>query len=308
MEQFPGVAILILNWNNYQDTKSCLESLDKLSYPNRSIVLVDNGSSDKSGVKLAAEYQEAHTIFTGENLGFAAGNNVGLRYILDRDIPYVLLLNNDTEVINPDFLQELIQEISVETDIAAVGPRVHRYDSSCQDTILPYPTLWVTILNTLGLYRNDLTKKQFVDSISGCCVLVKSKAISQVGYLDENFFFYGEETEWFYRIRRNGWKIAFFPVDSILHQGAASAKKLVNRNIYIDRRSNVIYTLVKHRQYIRAILMAALMFLLLVGRILFSLSKKSESRYDPSMIPEYLRSFMASWNLARSSTQYYRLG
>ena len=93
MNQYPRVAILVLNWNNYQDTKRCLESLYKLSYPDISIVLVDNGSSDNSGAKLAAEYPEAHTILSGENLGFAGGNNIGLRYVLERAIPYVLLLN-----------------------------------------------------------------------------------------------------------------------------------------------------------------------------------------------------------------------
>ena len=83
MEQFPDVAILILNWNNYQDTKRCLDSLPTLSYPNISIILVDNGSSDDSGIELAEEFPDVHFIFSEKNLGFAGGNNVVLRYVLD---------------------------------------------------------------------------------------------------------------------------------------------------------------------------------------------------------------------------------
>ena len=300
MEPYPEVAILILNWNNYPDTKRCLESLSKISYPDVSIILVDNGSDDSSGVDLAAEFPYVHTIFTGENLGFAAGNNVGLHYILDQGIPYVLLLNNDTEVVNPGFLEVLVQEMIKMEDVAVIGPRVHNYDSSEQDTIQPYPTLVFTMIYTLGLNRNNLAKKQFVDSLSGCCVLVRSSTIHQVGYLDERIFFYGEETEWFYRIRKAGWKIAFFPVDSILHKGAASSINLEDRNIYIERRANVIYTLVKHQQYLRAFLMAILMFFLMVVRILFSQPKKFINRYYFAMIPEFIKAVKSKWSLARS--------
>ena len=297
----PGIAILILNWNNYPDTKRCLESLKRLTYPNLSIVLLDNGSTDHSGVKLSSEFPNIHTIFTEENLGFAGGNNVGIQHILEQGIPFILLLNNDTEVNNPDFLQDLVQEISSDNTVAAIGPRVQRYDSSEQDTILPYPTLTNTIICTLGLYRNDLSQKQYADSISGCCVLVRAAAIEQAGLLDGNIFFYGEETEWFFRMRLKGWKIAFLPVDSILHKGAASSANLVDRNIYVERRSNVIYTLVKHEQYVPAILTAILMFLLMSVRIFLSLPKAPQNRYDVGMIPEFFKATYEKWILARSA-------
>ena len=299
----PKVAILILNWNNYQDTKRCLDSLGKLSYPNFSIVLVDNGSTDKSDIKLKKEFQHIHHIKNNKNLGFAGGNNVGIRYILENNFPYFLLLNNDTELIQPDFLTTLIKEIENEDLLGVIGPLVQRIDGSNQDTILPFPTLGVTIKSTLGLYNNDLSKKQYAESISGCCVLVRREVIKIAGLLDEYIFFYGEETEWFYRIRNAGWKIGYFPVKSIMHKGASSSTKIDDKMIYIERRSNVIYTLVKHNQIFRAVMMYGLMNLMLIYRILFKdrvSANRSEDNYPLNMIPEFYREVSRKWGYARN--------
>ncbi len=302
MMSSPEVAILILNWNNYHDTKRCLDSLAKLSYSAYSIVLIDNGSTDKSGLQIKKEYQDIHHIKIEQNQGFAGGNNVGIGYILERGIPYILLLNNDTEVIQPDFLTKLIHEMNEVEHLGAIGPRVHKMDGSDQDTILPYPTLGVTVKSTLGLYKNDLDQKQFADSVSGCCVLVRSDVIADVGYLDENIFFYGEETEWFYRMRKKGWKIGFLPVLSIIHKGAASSKNIEDSTIYIERRSNVIYTLVKHNQTLRAVLMYFLMNLLLVYRILVTYlfpANRFGKQYSLVMISDFYQAVSKKWEYAK---------
>src|SRR5205823_1889527 len=107
-ERWPRVGIIILNWNSYQVTSECLLSLRKLNYPNTEIVLVDNGSSDDSADRLQNEFPEIRVLRNPENLGFPGGNNVGIRYVLDRGADYLLLLNNDT-VVQPDFLRELVQ-------------------------------------------------------------------------------------------------------------------------------------------------------------------------------------------------------
>ncbi|MCK5346069.1 MAG: glycosyltransferase family 2 protein, partial [Candidatus Heimdallarchaeota archaeon] len=278
-----------------------LDSLMNLSYPSFSIVLVDNGSSDDSGRRLTEKYPKIHHIQTEKNLGFAGGNNVGIRYILDQGIPYVLLLNNDTEVIQPDFLTGLVNEINQQECLGAIGPRVRGMDGSDEDTILPFPTIRNTIICTLGQYRNDLDQKQFADSITGCCVLVRSEVIKQIGYFDEQFFIYGEETEWFFRMRQSGWKVGYLPIASIIHKGASSSKNIEDSKIYIEGRSNVIYTLVKHNQIIRATIMFVLMFLFLIFRIiLFGLSTahRPEKKYSLSMIPDFIRAVSKKWHNA----------
>jgi len=105
----PLVYIVILNWNQYDDTKECLDSLPKINYPNYRVVLVDNGSHDKSGERLKSEFPQHVFIFSEKNLGFAEGNNVGIQKALeDKNCDYIFCLNNDT-IVEPNFLDELIK-------------------------------------------------------------------------------------------------------------------------------------------------------------------------------------------------------
>lgn len=268
MNSFPSVAVIIVNWNNYRDTARCLVSLEELDYPEYEIILVDNGSSDGSGKEIAREFPEIRLIKARENRGFAAGNNLALKIVLDQGYDFVLLLNNDTEIINPGFLWDLVGEAG-SSRVGAVAPQVQLPDGTIQDTILPYPRLGVTIWNSLGFYHSRLNKKQDVDSLSGCCVLVKTRAVKEAGLLDENFFMYGEETEWFFRIRKAGWIVRFIPVRSVLHHRGASSRKLDQIELYIERRANVIYTLTKHDMFLRAWLMKLFMMFLLVVRIVW---------------------------------------
>ena len=299
----PKVAILILNWNNYPDSKRCLDSLINLEYPDFSVVLVDNGSTDNSGIQLENEFPEVIHLKTRNNLGFAGGNNVGIRYILDQDFPYILFLNNDTELIQPGFLSELIKEAEHESNLGAIGPRIRSMDGTDEDSIFPFPTLGATVKTTIGLYHNDLSQKQYVDSICGCCFLVRSDVIKIAGNLDENFFMYGEETEWFYRIRKAGWKIVYLPVFSINHKGAASSKNIGDQKIYVERRSNTIYLLVKHELIFQAIMVYVLMNLLLVLRIVqinLSRSNRSDKPYNLGMISSFYHSVSTKWKIARN--------
>jgi len=301
MKDTSQVLILIVNWNNYSDTKECLESLTQLSSDNYQVMLVDNGSSDDSSRLLKEEFPEIHLLNLPENLGFAGGNNVGLEYALKEEYPFILLLNNDTIVQKEDFLDELIQTLEDEQSVGAVGPAVEQADGITQLSILPYPDIGNSIINSLGLYYPNHNKRKYVDSIAGCCVLVRREAILQAGLLDENYFMYGEETEWFFRIRKKGWKVLFLPIKSIFHKGGASSKKIDDKEIYIERRANVIYTLVKGRQISQAIFMAALMVLLLCARVIlsaFTVGQK-KSPYNGSMIIELLKAFQIKWKLAR---------
>jgi len=297
----PKIAILILNWNNYPDTKACLESLEILCYQEKEIVLVDNGSNDGSTDMLRREFPEITFLPSDRNLGFAGGNNIGLRYILDKQIPYTLLLNNDTEVISPDFLDDLLGEIRVGDWICAVGPKVTRLDGTADQVILPFPTLDNIFRTSLGLYHPQLDKKQTVDSLAGCCVMINNNAIRQTGLLDGNYFMYVEETEWFFRMRMAGWKLIYLPVDSVLHKGGASARKLESRKVYIERRANVVYTLVKHNYLLQGAAAAGLMTILLLGRIIgeqFNFQSQKRANYRLSMIIEMVRAFSSKWKLA----------
>lgn len=295
----PSVAVLVLNWNNFPDTFQCLTSLGSLTYPAYEIVLIDNGSTDGSPNRLEEGFPAIKCINLDDNLGFAGGNNQGLSYALEAGHAYCLLLNNDTELLNPEFLGHLVEEAENIPDLGALGPKIKTPDGGVEDTILPYPSLGVTIRNTLGLYRNDLQKRQEVDSVAGACVLVRSAAIREIGLLDEHYFMYAEETEWFFRMRKKGWKVIYVPVESVIHKGASSSQRIESRTLYIERRANVVYTLVKHRQLLQAILTAGLMIVLLGARILANAFQKGRrERFSWSMIPEIISAFRVKWDLA----------
>ena len=301
MENNPKILILIVNWNNFPDTKVCLNSLSLLAYENYQVVVVDNGSSDGSSELIIEQYPEITLIELDQNLGFAGGNNVGLVFAQEKEFPYVLLLNNDTSIDQKDFLSKLIVEYDGDPKICAIGPMVKQTDGLTQLTILPYPTVCNTFWNTLGAYQPDQNKKQFIDSVSGCCVLVRMEAIIQAGFLDENFFMYGEETEWFYRMRKKDWKVLYMPIESIFHKGASSTKKLESQSVYLERRANLIYMLVKHGHKLQAFVITLLMISLLSCRILFSaLTRKQNHRdsYSFSMINELRKAIQIKWNIA----------
>jgi len=120
----PSVAIIVLNWNGRDDTIACMYSLQKLTYKRYQLIVVDNGSSDDSVSAIRAEFPSVHVIETGANLGFAEGNNVGIRHALDQGANYVLLLNNDTEV-DEHLVDALVDAAESNADGGIFGPKIY---------------------------------------------------------------------------------------------------------------------------------------------------------------------------------------
>lgn len=119
----PHTFIIILNWNGKHYLEDCLGSLSSINYPNYKIALVDNDSQDGSVPFVRSKYPHAHIIQNDKNLGFAEGNNVGIRYALSQGAEYVVLLNNDTRV-EPDFLTHLIQRGEEAKEVGVLGGKV----------------------------------------------------------------------------------------------------------------------------------------------------------------------------------------
>ena len=122
-----SVFIVVLNYKNLADTVACLASLRKITYNRYRIVVVDNDSQDGSYESLKEQETDCCIIQSGENRGYAAGNNIGIRYALEQGADYVCILNNDVEV-EPDFLTKLVQYMESEPDVGMTGPVVYEYD------------------------------------------------------------------------------------------------------------------------------------------------------------------------------------
>jgi len=221
----PQVSIIILNWNNYQDTKECLESLRRITYANYEIIVVDNGSTDESGWILEREFPQYTSIHNNNNLGFAEGNNVGIRHALDREAGYVLLLNNDTTV-DPGFLEPLVAIAETDHQIGIVGPMIYFYDNpKVIQSIGARINLWKGSHPIIGIREVD--KGQYyepmeVDYVSGAALLAKRRTIQDIGLLDPAYFLYVEEVDWCYRATKAGYKIVAVPESRIWHKVSSS--------------------------------------------------------------------------------------
>jgi len=285
------VCILILNWNNWQDTVECLESVYQNSYPDYQVVVADNASADGSIDKIiewaegrlrtsgtivpyisgnkpipyniydreAAERGEGKNgerypdaafplsiIHTGANLGYAGGNNVGLRFALKRcDFSYVWILNNDT-VIQKDALQKLMVCLEHEDNIGAAGSKLlyhHQPDTlhmagGCR--IIP----WMGNASMIGEGTKDDGRWDAPlepDYISGASLLVKNKVLENVGFMDERYFMYWEDADWGERMRRSGCRLIYCPASRVWHKEGASAGRLSSSADYYWVRNGLYF-------------------------------------------------------------------
>jgi len=220
-----SIYIVVLNWNGAEDTLECLKSLQSVKYDNYNIIVVDNGSTDESVSLIKSQYPQLILIETGENLGFAEGNNVGIRHALSEGADYILILNNDTTV-DPEILNHLVAAANENGDAGLIGPKIYYH---AQPNVI-----W-----SAGGYWDDKNKcfeqtgdgeidtgqydKQTTsDFIVGCAMFVPAKVFEQVGLLDPDYFLNYEETDFQYRIRAAGYTTLYEPRAHIWHKVAAS--------------------------------------------------------------------------------------
>ncbi|TEU12046.1 MAG: glycosyltransferase family 2 protein, partial [Anaerolineales bacterium] len=218
----PHVLVIVLNWNGLVDTLECLESLACLDYPDYKVVIVDNGSMDGSVKAIREHFPDVTLIENEENLGYAGGNNVGLRYAMAQGADYALLLNNDT-VVDPAFLRILVDAAEADPTVGIVGPTIYYHERPDVIWSAGGAIDWRRgSTRMVGLDEQD--EGQFgqvlrtVDFVTGCAMLVRRAVLEQAELLDERFFAYYEETEWCVRASRAGFKIVHVPLACIWHK------------------------------------------------------------------------------------------
>ncbi len=222
----PFVIVVILNWNNLADTLECVESVLKSDYPRLAVWVVDNGSDEDPTDRLGEQYPSARVIRLAANLGYGAGNNVGLRLAMEDQAQYVLLLNNDATVA-PDTITRLVAAMEAHSRIGMATPRVFRYDRPADVYWDGGRVDWATGLtphNATDLPRSGgIRSSEWLD---GCCLFVRLAALSDVGLLDERYFLYYEDAEWTVRASRRGWFNAVVLDASARHKVSRSTGSL----------------------------------------------------------------------------------
>ncbi len=243
--KYPKVSIIILNWNGLKDTIECLESLKKITYPSYNVILVDNASAGNDVEVLKQRFGDyIHAIQNDKNYGYTGGNNIGIRYALEHTQPdYLLLLNNDI-VVSPDFLTALVHAAENDASIGIVGTKTCYYDfpDRIQSAGLKV-SMWTGQSSHIGVKQIDegqYDERREVDSLMGCCLLIKNNVIKKIGMLDESYFCYWDETDYCARAREAGYKIMYVPQAKIWHK-AAIKERVWHKNPSTRKSSGTMY-------------------------------------------------------------------
>jgi len=243
---YPKVSIIILNWNGLEDTIECLDSLKKVTYPNYSVIVVDNGSKGNDVELLKARFGDyIKTIENDKNYGFAEGNNIGMRYALDNlDPNHVLLLNNDT-VVDPEFLTELIKVSVSDPLIGIAGPKVYWYDEPAKLQSTGATINWYTGKTTL-IGCDEIDHGQFdhmkdVNWVIGCCLLIERTVVEKIGLLMPAYFAYFEEAEWCTRCQKAGYRVVYVPNARLWHKCARTTARTDGIRLYYMTRNRFLF-------------------------------------------------------------------
>lgn len=236
--EHPKVSVIIVNWNGRHHLSDCLESLAGQSYRDFEVILVDNGSVDGSIDFVQEKYPWVKTLALAENTGFARGNNIGFEKSSGE---YIVTLNNDTRVV-ADWLEHLIATADCNPEVGMVGSRICAFDSP--DTI---DSLGVRICRdgmSRGAYRGQsFSSLHFTGSMeillpSACAALYRRRMLEEVGFFDDEFFAYCEDTDLGLRGRLAGWKALLALEAVVLHKYSETSGSFSPFKIYLVERNH----------------------------------------------------------------------
>lgn len=247
----PAVLIIILNYGTYDLTLKMINELhSKLEYNNYSIMVVDNCSPNESVEVLENQSKDLNYIFIAnkKNTGYAAGNNIGIRYAIDNGYKYSWILNNDVELREKSILRELVGILEQCDDIACIGPKIYNADGSICAPYCRRPSVWNMTLGAFEDKKYRISKQDVageVYRIYGCCMLLKNRAMAEINCMDERTFLYGEEAILSERLIKKSYRTYYDPAVSVTHLGSVSMKKASpdskKRQILEQEKSRELY-------------------------------------------------------------------
>jgi hypothetical protein len=241
----PQVAIVVLCWNGYRDTLACLDSLTRVDWEPLTTIVVDNGSSDGTAERVGEAFPAVTVIRSEENLGFAEGNNVGLRAAFEGGAEYALLLNNDT-IADPRLIAALVDEAERRPDAGALCPIIYYTD--------PPDLIWYAgarfdarrVHNGRHTGYGDRDTGQYhatreIGRATGAAMLVPRRVVEDVGYLDGRLFLQVEDVEWSLRMRAAGYRVLFVPAGKVWHRvSMATGGEHAPATAYYEMRNTLV--------------------------------------------------------------------
>lgn len=240
----PSVGVVVLSWNGREDTLGALESLREVTYRPLAVVVVDNGSDDGTFEAVRAEHPEVDLVRSESNLGYAEGNNLGIRRALDLGSDYVLVLNNDV-VVDPGFVTALVLEAERRPEAAALSSKVLYLD--------PPDLIWFAgatfdprsgYNGRLRGYRRrdgrEYSRVTETDRACGAAMLVSRRVLDEIGSFDADLFCYSEDLDWSLRARRAGYRLYVVPESRVWHKvSVASGGESSPTTLYYGARNTI---------------------------------------------------------------------
>lgn len=235
------IAIVVLNWRNATGTIACLDALKKVTTPDVAVIVVDNGSGDGSVAAIREHHPDLPLLDTGANLGYAGGNNVGIRYALEHGAEVVGILNNDA-LVDRGFLPPLLAANQQAGSQAILTPMICETEAPDIIWALGGRIDWRTATShrwRAGEHRANWQTKppQTVDFAIGTALLASRQVWESAGLIDESFFLYYEETDWCLHARRLGIPSIAVPASCVWHEAGASGGRTSPRVTYYMTRN-----------------------------------------------------------------------
>ncbi|KRE51045.1 glycosyltransferase family 2 protein [Paenibacillus sp. Soil724D2] len=248
------LSIIVLNYKTRDLTLACLQSVfSSATYYKYEVILIDNASNDGIIPMVNEQYPQVVSIANTNNVGFSKANNQGIRIAKGR---YVLLLNSDT-IVQDDTLEVMLRFMDENPNLGASGCKIVLPDGSLDKACKRgFPTPSASFYYAFGFSKLFPKVPRFnqyqlgylspdeeypIDSLVGAFMLIRREAIEQVGMLDEEFFMYGEDIDWCYRIKEAGWVNYYYPRTQIVHYKGASSRRKPFKIIYEFHRAMILF-------------------------------------------------------------------
>lgn len=263
-----AVYVIILNYNGYEDTIKCIQSVKKSTYQKLRIIVIDNGSKDFSENRIKEVFPDIYIIQTGKNAGFAGGNNIGIRYALQEGADYICLLNNDV-LVAEDMISILVKVLK-ENERRIVGPATMIWREEIIHSTglkINFSKGTARLINLKENYERVEKCPIYCDYLEGTCLMFAPNLIQEVGLIPEEYFLYYEETEWCCKAKKRRYDIVCIPQAKLWHKGSASVNKITGLKLYFEDRNRVLFER-RNAPLIKRLLFYLYFFIQLIYRIL----------------------------------------
>ena len=312
--KYPRVSIVVLNWNAWSITERCLESIKTLNYPNYEVIIVDNGSTRSAPSHFREKYLTCELLETGENLGYTGGNNAGIRSALDRHADYILILNNDAVIKDPDMLSKLITCFLANPTTAIAAPRLLEYRPNgvfigssytiCRSlrvltsivTSKPFVGLWKETKSSLATLEamGCPSEAMSVFFVSGSVMLISRQVFERVGLLDEQLFMYDEETDFCLRVLEAGLEIQYVQNTAVARE-TCTVEDMPAYRAYLQGRNRFLLAL--KRKTILQLTIFVLVHILSTVRVALILIRRKRWREVVSIVNGLRDGALCQWGV-----------